>query len=125
VPGVQRLAGDAPLDGEVDGRELERADVARASAGAEAVILPAIHVTVHAQIFVRSPACRAMIDDEIADGVSTQRVVAVADVHIRAAEAQIADDDVVRLDFDGVPRDADAVAGGGGAADRDVRRADA
>src|SRR5205823_1263265 len=51
--------------------------------------------------------------------------IAIADVHIGAAEAQVADDHVVGFQLHSVAGNAHAIAGGGGAADRDIRRADA
>ncbi len=44
-------------------------------------------------------------------GLPPQRVVAVADPGVAAAEPHVADDDVVRFEFDRVAGDADAVAG--------------
>ena len=58
-------------------------------------------------------------------GIAADGIVAVADPRLAAAETHVADDDVVRFEFDRVAGDADAVARGGAAGDGDVRRADA
>ena len=114
VVGVQRLAGDAPLDRDVDRRQLQLLVAARRP----------VHVAVHRQVLVEAPARRAVVDDDVADRVAAERVVAVGHVRLAAAEPEVADDDVVGVDLGGPPGDADAVAGGGLAGDGDVGGAD-
>src|SRR5262245_27139242 len=65
-----------------------------------------------------------MVDDDIADGVSAQGVVAVGNVGFAAAEAQVANDDVMRVDADSGAANADAVAGRRLTGDGDVGGAD-
>ena len=35
-----------------------------------------------------------MVDHDVADGISAERIVSIADPHVSAAEAQVADDDI-------------------------------
>jgi len=60
--------------------------------------------------FVQSPGTRAMIEDDIAYGIAAQCIVAVIDVGRASAEAHMANDNVVGVDFEGFAGNADAVA---------------
>jgi hypothetical protein len=110
IPFVQRFAGDAPLDGDVDGRELGRSDVAGASARAQAVILAAVHVAIHRHVFVAAPARRDVIDDDVADGFPPSESLRSPTFMFARRKRDIADD-IVCFEFDGVAANANAVAG--------------
>ena len=96
----ERLAEDRVLDRDVDGRQLQLL----------AAVRRLVHVAVHRHVLVEAPAGRDVVDHDVADRVAADRVVAVADPGLAAAEAHVADDDVVRFELDGVAGDADAVA---------------
>ena len=59
-----------------------------------------------------------MIHDDVSGGVAAEGVVAVLDV--AAAEAQVTEHDVVRVDLGGLGAYADAIAGCGLVGDGDV-----
>src|SRR5207248_732746 len=69
-------------------------------------------------------ACRDVIDHDVSDRISAQRIVAVSDEGFAAAEAHVANDDVVRFKLDSISGDADPIARRAAADDADVRRAD-
>src|SRR5262249_51943847 len=90
-----------------------------------AAVRRVIHVPVHRQVLVQAPAGRDVVDDDVPDRVAAQGVVAVGYVRLAAAEAEMPYHHVVGVHLEGGPADADAVAGGRLAGDRDVRGANA
>src|SRR5262245_38895770 len=84
-----------------------------------------VHVPVHREVLVEAPAHRQVIEDDVANGIAAERVVALRDAGGAAAEAQVTDHHIVCFELDGVSSDADAVTGRGGAVDGDVGRANA
>jgi len=54
-----------------------------------------IHLAIDRERFVVAPACGAMIDDDVADGIPESVSFAVADIGDAPAEAGVANHDVV------------------------------
>ncbi len=110
--GVQAFAEDRVLDSDIDRGQLEL----RSSRGR------LVHVAVHRHVFVEPPRCRYVVDHDVADGISPEGVISVANPGLTPAETHVTDDDVVCFKFDGVARNAHAVAWRGAAGERDVGR---
>jgi hypothetical protein len=64
---IQRLTADGPLDRDIDGRQFER----RPAGGR------LIHVTIGVDVLVIAPARRAMVDDDVAHGISIMSTMPV------------------------------------------------
>jgi hypothetical protein len=79
-------------------------------------------VPVEREVLVEPPARRDVVDDHVGDRVAAQRIVASPEVS--PPEAQVTEDDVVGVDVHALAPDADAVAGGRLAGDRQERVVD-
>ena len=88
VAGIQRFAGDRPLDGDVAGRILD--------------LGPAVgrgtHVTIQGNVFVHTPGGRAVVDDDVMIGVATDVVVTLAAFGHTATYANVTYDHFVGVD---------------------------
>jgi cation diffusion facilitator CzcD-associated flavoprotein CzcO len=109
---VERLTGYTPLNRHVLHRRFLLGTIRHR-----------LHVTVEREILVQPPAGRAVVDNDIAHGVATQRIVAVLD--ITPPETQIAQHHVVRIDLCGMTTYANAVPRSALAGNRDERASDA
>src|SRR5262245_44739280 len=104
VPRVERFAGNAPLHRHVDGREF-------------GVLF---HVAIERQVFVHAPTGGTMIDDDLSLGIAADIVGTLAALRLTAAHAEMAENDIVRVDIERIVRETNAVAGRGLAGDGDV-----
>jgi hypothetical protein len=77
VVSVQAFAEDRVLDRDIDRGQLEL----------RSARWRLVHVTVHRHVFVESPRCGNMVDHDVADGISANRIIAVADPGFTSAES--------------------------------------
>src|SRR5450756_2500804 len=79
IVGVERLAGNYPLNRDVDGRQLER----------RATIGWLIHVAICVNVLILSPACGDVIQNDVTNGIAEMHSVPVEDVQIATAKTQV------------------------------------
>ena len=92
---IQRFTKDRVLNGDVHGREFQLFAAARRL----------VHVAVHGHVFVQAPTCGDVIDQDIPNGIPPNGVVAIPYPSVASPKPHVADDDIVRLQFDGVTGD--------------------
>src|SRR5690606_25180169 len=70
-----------------------------------------IYVPIHGHILVKTPARRYMIDDDIADAISSKGIITTRYVCTAPAETHVSDHHIVGVDPEGLACDADTISG--------------
>ena len=96
---VQRLRDNAPLNGVIHRRQLQRRPAARR----------VIHVAIRVQGLVIAPARRAMVNDDVAHRAAGQPALPLENARIAATETHVPDNHIVRVVHHALTRDADAI----------------
>src|SRR4051794_29984260 len=88
VPGVETLREDRVLNGNIYGAEF--------LLGFTCAVI--IHMPVHRHIFIQSPACRHMVNDDVPDRITANGIIPAAHIGFAATETHVPDDDVMCID---------------------------